>query len=308
MTFSKFLGFFFSWSISFECLKNDDLTASLKWCTDDECGLRWGKKVDFILPFAIHVLIPAVLTNKRKHSNHREPPFSCIHVILSGSHLRVNSSSRNQCRIPQTSHPYHICRESIASGLFLWNFLQVQFLWLSWGNRRGCKFLGDVRSWRHPVAKSRSPLVYFLPIRLTWGYHQGCKVTGGDQGWWRPIEGAACFSSAWNIGSRCPLSHFTKAFEKSCLVFFKLFFYQNERDRFYGCEFELCDSHHSTINPFPSKWVLRALIDFTLSNARRFYSSMGNLLDRKGLNRKLIVILLSDVSLIFITRKKRGEL
>ena len=36
-------------------------------------------------------------------------------------------------------------------------------------------------------------------------------------------------------------------------------------------------------NPFPSKWVLRALIDFTLSNARRFYSSMGNLLDRKGL-------------------------
>ena len=37
------------------------------------------------------------------------------------------------------------------------------------------------------------------------------------------------------------------------------------------------------INPFPSEWVLRALIDFTLSNARRFYSSMGNLLDGKGL-------------------------
>ena len=37
------------------------------------------------------------------------------------------------------------------------------------------------------------------------------------------------------------------------------------------------------VNPFPSKWVLRALIDFTLSNGRRFYSSMGNLLDRKGL-------------------------
>ena len=37
------------------------------------------------------------------------------------------------------------------------------------------------------------------------------------------------------------------------------------------------------INPFPFEWVLRALIDFTLSNARRFYSSMGNLLDRKGL-------------------------
>ena len=40
---------------------------------------------------------------------------------------------------------------------------------------------------------------------------------------------------------------------------------------------------YNLINPFPSKWVLRALIDFTLSNARRFYSSMGNLLDRKGL-------------------------
>ena len=37
------------------------------------------------------------------------------------------------------------------------------------------------------------------------------------------------------------------------------------------------------INPFPSNWVLRALIAFTLSNARRFYSSMGNLSDRKGL-------------------------
>ena len=37
------------------------------------------------------------------------------------------------------------------------------------------------------------------------------------------------------------------------------------------------------INPFPFERVLRALTDFTLSNARRFYSSMGNLLDGKGL-------------------------
>ena len=37
------------------------------------------------------------------------------------------------------------------------------------------------------------------------------------------------------------------------------------------------------INPFPAEWVLRALIDFTLSSARRFYSSMGNPLDGKGL-------------------------
>ena len=33
--------------------------------------------------------------------------------------------------------------------------------------------------------------------------------------------------------------------------------------------------------------MLRALIDFTLSNARRFYSSMGNLLDGKGLREVL---------------------
>ena len=37
------------------------------------------------------------------------------------------------------------------------------------------------------------------------------------------------------------------------------------------------------LNPFPAEWVLRALIDFTLSNARRFYSSMGNPLYGKGL-------------------------
>ena len=48
-------------------------------------------------------------------------------------------------------------------------------------------------------------------------------------------------------------------------------------------------------NPFPSKWVLRALIDFTLSNARRFYSSMGNLSDRKGLTTSKTMSLLNSV-------------
>ena len=37
------------------------------------------------------------------------------------------------------------------------------------------------------------------------------------------------------------------------------------------------------INPLTVEWALRAPIDFTLSNARRFYSSMGNALDGKGL-------------------------
>ena len=49
----------------------------------------------------------------------------------------------------------------------------------------------------------------------------------------------------------------------------------------------------SLLNPFPSEWVLRALIDFTLSNARRFYSSTGNLLDRKGLTTSKTMSLLT---------------
>ena len=36
-------------------------------------------------------------------------------------------------------------------------------------------------------------------------------------------------------------------------------------------------------NPLTAEWALGALKDFTLSNARRFYSSMGNPLDGKGL-------------------------
>ena len=37
-------------------------------------------------------------------------------------------------------------------------------------------------------------------------------------------------------------------------------------------------------NPLTAEWALRALIEFTLSNARRFYSSMRNPLDGKGLS------------------------
>ena len=42
-----------------------------------------------------------------------------------------------------------------------------------------------------------------------------------------------------------------------------------------------------SFNPLSAERALRALIDFTLSNARRFYSSMGNPLDGKGLKRAL---------------------
>ena len=41
------------------------------------------------------------------------------------------------------------------------------------------------------------------------------------------------------------------------------------------------------LNPLTAKWALRALIDLTLSNARRFYSTMGNPLDGKGLTSLL---------------------
>ena len=37
------------------------------------------------------------------------------------------------------------------------------------------------------------------------------------------------------------------------------------------------------LNSLTTKWALGALMDFTLSNARWFYSSMGNPLARKGL-------------------------
>ena len=47
---------------------------------------------------------------------------------------------------------------------------------------------------------------------------------------------------------------------------------------------EKSPSKHILINPFSAKDVL---IDFTLSNARRFYSSKGNPLALKGLRTPL---------------------
>ena len=45
--------------------------------------------------------------------------------------------------------------------------------------------------------------------------------------------------------------------------------------------------------------MLRALIDFTLSNARRFYSSMGNLLDGKGLRLPAIIGIMRMLTYVF---------
>ena len=52
-------------------------------------------------------------------------------------------------------------------------------------------------------------------------------------------------------------------------------------------------------SPFSSCEFQMALIDFTLSNARRFYSSMGNPLGGKGLNLKfkwLLLLIISNIS------------
>ena len=54
------------------------------------------------------------------------------------------------------------------------------------------------------------------------------------------------------------------------------------------------------INPFPFEWGLRALINFTLSNARRFYSSTGNLLDGKGLKDNFIFYHFKSYDICFV--------
>ena len=77
--------------------------------------------------------------------------------------------------------------------------------------------------------------------------------------------------------------------------------------------------NYVSINPFPFEWVLRALIDFILSNARRFYSSMGNLLDCKGLSWMFsfqgnsgqksydaYVVVVSTKNLIFLSQISTG--
>ena len=53
------------------------------------------------------------------------------------------------------------------------------------------------------------------------------------------------------------------------------------------------------INALTAVGALMTLIDFTLSNARRFYSSMGNLLAVKGLNLNVSSFFSWDVAFLF---------
>ena len=57
------------------------------------------------------------------------------------------------------------------------------------------------------------------------------------------------------------------------------------------------------LDPPRSVGALMTLIVFTLSNARRFYSSMGNPLDMKGLTHKMQAITknnMLDISILLI--------
>ena len=54
-----------------------------------------------------------------------------------------------------------------------------------------------------------------------------------------------------------------------------------ERKRYFF--YSSCRGVGMLVNPLTAEGALTALIDFTLSNARRFYSSKGNPLDGKGL-------------------------
>ena len=47
---------------------------------------------------------------------------------------------------------------------------------------------------------------------------------------------------------------------------------------------------YTRFNPFRAVGALMTLIDFTLSNTRRFYSSMGDPLALKGLNSDFLPI------------------
>ena len=51
---------------------------------------------------------------------------------------------------------------------------------------------------------------------------------------------------------------------------------------------------HAILNALTAVGALMTLIDFTLSNARRFYSSMGNHLAVKGLNDQRVYLQMND--------------
>ena len=53
--------------------------------------------------------------------------------------------------------------------------------------------------------------------------------------------------------------------------------------------------NETNFNPLTAAGALRALIDFTLSNARRFYSSMENPLAGKGLKVQNYTILIVQI-------------
>ena len=66
-----------------------------------------------------------------------------------------------------------------------------------------------------------------------------------------------------------------------------------DKDNDIGCDSDNNDDDDCSVNPLTAEWALRA--GFTLSNARRFYSSMGNPLDGKGL-RTMVMMAMTKLS------------
>ena len=110
--------------------------------------------------------------------------------------------------------------------------------------------------------------------------------------------------SLWQEGpANCPhetIYLFTNIEPSDCFISMKVLLNAQKRPHLWQqmanlkLQFAVCGwEKKPVVNPFPFEWVLRALLDFTLSNARRFYSSMGNLLDGKGLTTSKTLSLLT---------------
>ena len=87
----------------------------------------------------------------------------------------------------------------------------------------------------------------------------------------------------------------------SCTRFDSRSFKNSRSCSFVWVYFSLFLKTNDSFKPLTAEWVLRALIDFTLTNARRFYSSTGNPLDGKGLR------LMASVDNWQLTHPKKPE-
>lgn len=165
--------FFFFLVKFFWIFENDCLTVLLKWCTEDEWyRLKVRQERGVYSSFGYTCFDPCCSCKQVK--TFASPSASLlILVILCGSHLRVNSRSRNQSRNPQTSTSYKRTVISLRCLLRVdcsW-FVPLEFYsgtisLIEFRESPRVQFFGDAQSWRQPVAKSRLPVVCLLGISL----------------------------------------------------------------------------------------------------------------------------------------------